>query len=160
MASLTEEVNNIIVVGWSKTANRWVSLGNEALGGDLSLGFVSSATFIPDEYEIITLGSLAEPADILTLDNYLVTPNGDGINDVLVIPELEQSPNNSIRIFDRFGLKVFEMENYTNEFNGVANTGSFIINKEQGLPEGIYFYLVSLKDLGLDYQGFLYLERF
>ena len=159
LASITEDVNSITVVGWSNTLNRWQSLGNAAIGGDLDNGFVTSSLFIPNGYEVITFGSLAEPSDILTLDNFLLTPNGDGINDVLVIPELEQSPNNSLRIYDRNGLKVFEMFNYTDEFGGVSNQDNLVINREQGLPEGVYFYLISMDDLGLSYQGFLYLDR-
>ncbi|MEA1786698.1 gliding motility-associated C-terminal domain-containing protein [Arenibacter sp. GZD96] len=158
IAALNADVNTIIPVGWSKTGNIWVSLGVTARGGDLSQGFVTSENFVPDSYEIITFGSLATPEDILTLDNYIVTPNGDGINDELIIPELELSPNNNVRIFDRNGLLVFEMQNYTNEFNGFANTGSLVINREAGLPQGVYFYLVSLDDLGMDFQGFLYLS--
>ncbi len=157
--SITDDVNAVTLVGWNRSLGRWQSLGNVAIGGDLDNGFVTSSPFIPDDFEIITFGSLAEPTDILTLDNYLLTPNGDGINDVLVIPELEQSPNNSLRIFDRNGLKVFEMINYTDEFDGISNVDNFVINRQQGLPEGIYFYLISMDDLGLNFQGFLYLER-
>lgn len=159
ISAIAEEVGMVTLMGWSKTLNRWQSIGNTAVGGDLSNGFITSAPFIPNDYEIITFGSLAEPEDILTLDNYLLTPNGDGINDFLVIPELDQSPNNSLQIFDRNGIKVFEQINYTNEFGGVANVGDFIINREQGLPEGVYFYVISLIDLSLNYQGFLYLDR-
>jgi len=159
MASLADNINKITLMGWNTSAGRWLSLGNEALGGDLSMGFVSSISFVPDDYEVITFGSLAEPEDILTLDNYLITPNGDGINDVLVIEEMAQSPNNSIQIYDRFGLKVFDMVNYTDEFGGVSNVNNLVINRDQGLPRGIYFYVIFLDDLGLNYQGFLYLER-
>ncbi len=157
--ALAEEVNSITIVGWSKLVNRWQSLGNAAIGGDLDNGFATSASFNPDEYEVITFGILAEPTDILSLDNFFLSPNGDGINDFLVIPELEQSPNNSVRIFDRNGLMVFEMFNYTDEFDGFANVGNVVINRDAGLSEGIYFYLISMDDLGLNYQGFLYLER-
>ena len=160
LSAIAEDVNSITLVGWSNTLNRWQSLGNVAIGGDLDNGFVTSAPFIPNGYEVITFGSLAEPTDIISLDNYLLTPNGDGINDFLVIPELDQSPNNSLRIFDRNGLKVFEMINYTNEFGGVSNTDNIVINRGQGLPEGVYFYLISMDDLGLNYQGFLYLQRY
>ncbi len=159
LGAIAEEVGNITVMGWNKSANRWLDIGTEAIDGDLSNGFVISSTFVPNDYEVITFGSLAEAEEILTLDNYFLSPNGDGINDVLVIEEMALSPNNSIRIFDRNGLKVFEMVNYTNEFNGTANVDGLIINKEAGLPEGIYFYVVSLDDLGFNYQGFLYLDR-
>ena len=159
LADIAEDVSSITLVGWSNTLNRWQSLGTVAIGGDLDNGFVTSASFIPNGYEVITFGSLAEPTDIISLPNYLLTPNGDGINDFLVIPELDQSPNNSLRIYDRNGLKVFEMFNYTDEFGGVSNMDNLVINRDQGLPEGVYFYLISMDDLGLNYQGFLYLDR-
>ena len=77
--------------------------------GDLSTGFVASETFVPDDYEALTFGTMDVPADFLTLENYLVTANGDGINDVLIIPELlELSPNNHLKIYNRFGSLVFE----------------------------------------------------
>lgn len=159
LPAIAGEVSQITLMGWNKASNSWAILGNNAVGGDLQTGFVSSEPFVPDAYEVITFGSLAEPEDILTLSNYLLTPNGDGNNDVLIIPELEQSPNNLLQIFDRNGLKVFEKANYTNEFDGISNAGNFILKREIGLPEGVYFYLVSLYDLQLNYQGFLYLYR-
>ena len=134
-----------------------------SVSGDLSQGFVESASFNPEQYEIITFGSLENretlSSDILTLDNYSITPNGDGRNDTLVIPELEQSPNNNIQIYDRFGLKVFEAENYTNNFNGYSNQNNVFFEKEKGLPIGVYFYIIAMKDLDLNFQGFLYLAR-
>ncbi|WP_238719063.1 gliding motility-associated C-terminal domain-containing protein [Pelagihabitans pacificus] len=158
MAALTDDVTTIVPVGWSKSANQWVSLGNSGGVGDLTEGFTTSISFVPDDYEIITFGGAGEPLEALDLGNYLVTPNGDGRNDVLEIPELEQSPNNTVRIFDRFGLKVFEKDNYTDEFDGFATTGTVVINKEKGLPSGVYFYVATLHDLGLEFQGFLYLS--
>jgi len=53
---------------------------------------------------------------------------------------------------------VFEQINYTNEFRGVANTGTLIPNQAAGLPEGVYYYLVTLDDLELEYTGFLFLD--
>jgi gliding motility-associated-like protein len=157
--ALTDDVTKIGIVGWNNAANSWVSLGNVGLSGNLSNGFVSSESFVPDEYAVITFGSLPLPTEVLTLDNYYLTPNGDGTNDFLVIPEMVDSPNNSIKIFDRFGLKVFEMENYAGEFNGFPNVDNLVVDQKQGLPAGVYFYLVTLKDLQMDFQGFLYLRR-
>ena len=159
LAALTDDPNSIIVVGWSKTGKQWTQLGRAAMGGDLSQGFVTSDNFVPDRYSAITFGVKDQPEELLTLDNYLVTPNGDGINDMLIIPEMAQSPHNSIKIYDRNGLKVFDMDNYTDQFGGIANVGDLVINRNAGLPSGVYFYLVSLDDLGLKFQGFLYLQR-
>jgi gliding motility-associated-like protein len=159
LAALTADVNTITIMGWSKTANQWVSLGRESFAGDLTQGIVSSAVFIPDEYEVLTFGSADEPEEFLTLDNYLISPNGDGINDVLIIPELDQSPNNTLEIYDRMGLKVFEMINYRDEFAGISNVDNFVLRREIGLPEGLYYYIISMDDLGLIFQGFLFLDR-
>ncbi len=156
--ALVTDIITLNVVGWQKSTNQWVSLGSNGAIGDLDQGFISSSSFVPDEYEIITLGSgFGQPSDLLDLENYLVTPNGDGINDFLMIPELDQSPNNNVKIYDRFGLKVFEMDNYTNQFTGFATSGTIVYDKDKGLPSGVYFYIASLHDLGLDFQGFLYL---
>lgn len=157
---LVTDVTRLGIVGWRKSSSRWVNIGSNGAVGDLTQGFISSASFIPDDYEIITFAdALGEPTELVNTDNFLVTPNGDGVNDSLVIPETDLSPNNSIQIFDRYGLKVFEMNNYTNEFNGFATTNNFVIAKDKGLPSGVYFYILSLDDIGLDFQGFLYLAR-
>ena len=160
VSSFAPNPNTMTVVGWNKSEGRWLNLGNAAISGDLDSGFVTSLQFVPDDYAVLTLGSLAEPVAFITLDNYILTPNGDGINDFLEIPELLEYPDNSIQIFDRRGLKVFEMENYTNEFTGVSNVDGMVLDRDLGLPEGVYFYLVSLNELGFNYQGYLYLQRY
>ncbi len=158
IGALNTDINAIVPVAWSKSGQQWISLGVTARGGDLDQGFVTSENFLPDDYDIITFGALATPTEILTLDNYIVTPNGDGINDFLEIPQLELSPNNSVRIFDRNGLMVFEQLNYTNEFVGIANTDNLVIKRNSGLPFGVYFYVITLDDLDLNFQGFLVLS--
>ncbi len=155
-----DEVEQVVVMGWDPSLREWIDLGQSSVGGDLINGFVSSAPFSPADYELITLGARATPTDVMTLDNFIISPNGDGINDALVIEELAQSPNNLLTIFDRNGVKVFEKANYRDEFRGYANTGSFILKKDAGLPEGIYYYVLDMYDLDLHFQGFLYLERF
>lgn len=159
ISSLTGDVNSITIMGWSKSADQWVNLGRETLAGDLSQGIVSSAPFVPDDYEVLSFGSADEPEEFLTLDNFYLSPNGDGVNDFLEIPELEQSPNNSLEIYDRRGLRIFQMINYQDEFIGISNVDNMILNREIGLPEGLYFYIISMDDLGLEFQGFLFLER-
>jgi hypothetical protein len=51
------------------------------------------------------------------------------------------------------------MDNYTDQFGGVCNVGNLVLNKEVGLPEGVYFYLLRMYDLDLEFQGFLFLDR-
>lgn len=157
--AFAETVADIVPVGWSKATGRWERLGNGTATGDMAQGFVVTGSLVPDDYEIITLAGMGVPSDQLDLGNYMVTPNGDGINDALEIPELVDSPHNSVYIFDRYGVKVFEQENYVNEFRGFANTGRWIINQEAGLPAGVYFYVAKLYDLDMEFQGYLYLAQ-
>ncbi|MET7030844.1 gliding motility-associated C-terminal domain-containing protein [Sediminicola luteus] len=159
ISGLSDAAYKVGIAGWSKVGNQWVDLGSVAQGGDLTNGFVSSNEFVPDDYAAITFASLAIATEVVNLDNYYLTPNNDGLNDALVIPELEQSPNNHLQIYDRFGLKVFDKVNYTNEFRGFSNVGNVVVGEKNGLPAGVYFYLVTLNDLGTEYQGFLYLRR-
>lgn len=157
---LTEKTENLLVVGWNKQNQVWDILGNTAVSGEAeTAGIITSDTFVPDDYEILTIGSLLVPQDRMVIDNFYLSPNGDGINDALVIEELELSPNNNLKLYDRNGLMVFQQENYTNEFVGTANTGDFILGQEEGLPAGVYFYVVKLFDLGFEFQGFLYLAQ-
>lgn len=164
MSALTDDATKIIVVGWSKASQRWINLEASTVTGSLEQGFVTTESFTPDDYEIVTFGISKIPfeplaKDVLTLDNFFVSANGDGINDSFYVEELEQSPNNMVRIYDRYGLKVFEKSNYVNEFVGVSNINNFVISREDGLPEGVYFFTIDMLDLDLSYQGFLYLAR-
>ncbi len=164
LANLANTPEEIIVVGYNLSSNQWVVLGNAAFGGDITEGFITSDTFVPNNYGAITFGTVPLPTDTFpvnnpSLGNYFLSPNGDGINDFLVIDGLEESPNNVLIIYNRLGQKVFERTNYVNEFNGFANTDNFVISRDTGLEEGIYYYIVTLNDLNLEYQGFLFLDR-
>ncbi len=155
---------SIIIVGWSKASNQWVILGNSAFSGDINQGFVTSEVFVPSEFAAITFGTTPLPTDTFavnnpSLGNYFLSPNGDGTNDALIIEGLEESPNNIVIIYNRLGQKVFEKTNYVDDFRGVSNTGSLILNQEKGLPEGVYYYIATLLDLELEYTGFLFLDR-
>ncbi|WP_419212359.1 gliding motility-associated C-terminal domain-containing protein [Maribacter sp. X9] len=164
MARFTDDASKIVIVGWSKLSRRWLNLAGSVPIGSLTDGFVSSETFVPDEYEIITLGVSKIPyeplsREVLSLDNYFVSVNGDGVNDSFFIQELEQYDRNVVQIYDRYGIKVFEKENYTDEFVGFSNQNNIPFGSEKGLPIGVYFYTISIPEENLNYQGFLYLAR-
>lgn len=159
MAGIAETLQQVELVGWHKASGRWLPLGTPTRAGDLTDGFAISAPFVPDEFEVLTFAGGGVPGEVFDLPNYYLSPNGDGINDFLVIEELLESPNNELRIYDRRGLLVFGATNYQNNFNGVSNTDNLVFDRLAGLPNGVYFYVVRLLDLTTEYQGFLYLNR-
>jgi gliding motility-associated-like protein len=80
------------------------------------------------------------------------TPNGDGVNDALVIPCLQNFPNSTITIFNRWGDEVFSTNNYQNNWEGTYNGGF--------LPDGTYFYILQVNSNPVqNVQGFVELRR-
>ena len=67
----------------------------------------------------------------------VITPNGDGINDVWVIDGITDYPRNTVQVFDKLGNMVYHKSDYGNEWNGEDDKG-------EKLPDGTYFYLVKL----------------
>ncbi len=67
-----------------------------------------------------------------------ISPNGDGVNDVLVIDGLQNYPNHTLCIYSRWGNEVFKTTNYNNDWGGTWNG--------KGLPDGIYFYFLRNDD--------------
>jgi gliding motility-associated-like protein len=71
-----------------------------------------------------------------------ITPDGDGINDFMVIQYVdvvEGASKNKVTIYNRWGDAVFDMDDYDNlsrVFVGQTNSG-------KDLPSGTYFYKVD-----------------
>jgi len=85
------------------------------------------------------------------------SPNADGINDLFVIRGIQFFPENSFVIFNRWGNKVYETENYQNTWDGKATMG--LIPGGDDLPVGTYFYLLDLKNDTDIFKGTIYLNR-
>ena len=80
----------------------------------------------------------------------VITPNGDGKNDVLKVDGIELYKENSISIFNRWGNEVYRSQGYQNNWNG------------NGLSEGTYFYvlkLVSREGISSSLTGYITLLR-
>ncbi|MCL6273523.1 gliding motility-associated C-terminal domain-containing protein [Muricauda sp. 2012CJ35-5] len=94
-----------------------------------------------------------------------ITPNGDGINDFFRINGVENFPENSLKIFNRWGVLVYEAEGYgigNNLFTGVSE-GRATISQQRTLPSGTYFYTLKFDEENnpgqATYSGYLYINR-
>lgn len=88
-----------------------------------------------------------------------LTPDGDGINDVLFIEYLHLHPQNSLRIYNRYGTKVFAASPYQNDWDGVPNRGQISTEADGRLPSGTYFYVLTLSPGEEPLTGYIYLLR-
>ena len=66
------------------------------------------------------------------------TPNGDGTNDTWEIPGIENYPDATVEIFNRWGQQIFYSNGYNSPWNGTYNN--------ERLPTGDYFYIIDLGD--------------
>jgi gliding motility-associated-like protein len=72
-----------------------------------------------------------------------LSPNGDGMNDCLELDHLEDKEDIvKIEIFNRYGVKVFEMNDYVNQWCG-QNASDGNDGSNELLPVGTYFYVVQ-----------------
>jgi gliding motility-associated-like protein len=82
----------------------------------------------------------------------IMTPNGDNINDNFEISGLIKGggyTETQVIIYNRWGKKVYENNNYKNDFNG------------ENLPDGVYFVIVKAKGIlgDFDHKGSLQILR-
>jgi gliding motility-associated-like protein len=76
----------------------------------------------------------------------IITPNGDGENQFLVFENLELFPNPKLAVFNRWGKKVFESDNYQNNWAPVdLNSGVYFFTLELGTidPKKGFFQLMK-----------------
>ncbi|MBW7675732.1 T9SS type B sorting domain-containing protein [Chryseobacterium chendengshani] len=75
----------------------------------------------------------------ITIPNIVnvITPNGDGVNDVLDYSALAHKPNLILGIFDRYGVKIFE----GNKDTGFKWDGT--INKTKKVSTGNYWFSIT-----------------
>ena len=91
-----------------------------------------------------------------------VSADGDGHNDYFKIDGIEYYPKNNLKIFNRWGVLVYEKDGYTNNqpFDGHSN-GRVTISADSKLPQGTYYYVLEYEDSNDQShteKGWLYLK--
>lgn len=77
----------------------------------------------------------------------LITPNSDGINDCWVIDSAKDYTDFHVQIFTAKSKKIYENAHYDNQFCG------------DDLPDGQYFYVISIRSVNYTRRGVLIIRR-
>jgi gliding motility-associated-like protein len=75
------------------------------------------------------------------------SPNGDNINEKFEVQYLTEYPDNRVFIYNRWGKKLFEADNYQNDWD-FGN-----------IPAGTYFYVIQAPDLENELKGTFVIVR-
>ncbi len=86
----------------------------------------------PCDQATVTITVNQDPSDLDCTVADVISPNGDGLNDRLIIP-CSDFKNVGLKIFNRWGDLVFEADNYNNDWDGTHDGAD--------LPPGPYYYI-------------------
>lgn len=99
----------------------------------------------------ITLLDPSECVEVLELPTGF-TPNGDGKNDYLIVKGIDDFPDNTLLVYNRWGSKVFEKNNYRNDWSGENMDG-------EPLPAGTYFVIFKSRSSDQVITSYIDLRR-
>lgn len=71
----------------------------------------------------------------------IITPNGDGLNEVFVVPGIDAFEDASVLVYDRWGKLIYENNSYD------AGTGEATVSQgfsAEGFSDGTYVYIVNI----------------
>ncbi|RSC92808.1 gliding motility-associated C-terminal domain-containing protein [Tenacibaculum singaporense] len=155
--------SKIIIVRWN--GEEWIK-EREGISIDVSS---KSITAKVSGYGVFTLACEKKRGTIDPVIDFSVSnsfsPDGDGVNDEFVIPDLaENYPKFKMKIYNRYGNVVYEYSN-NNELNptwwdGKSYGKLTLTGETKVMPAATYWYVVDFNDgKTKPYQGWLYLNK-
>ncbi|GGG79225.1 hypothetical protein GCM10007415_09220 [Parapedobacter pyrenivorans] len=99
------------------------------------------ANYEPAEPVTVAIRVIDPASDMPIRIHKAVSPNGDGINEYLIIEAIKDYPENRVTVFNRNGTIVYEVSGYNNgtkAFRGIG-TGQLRV------AAGTYFYVAEIK---------------
>jgi gliding motility-associated-like protein len=133
-------------------------------------GLTPNEIVVSDSDKVVIAKSIVLACGNVVVHNAF-SPNGDGFNESFTIDSLEDTicyPENTVEIYNRWGVLVFETTGYnngTNSFDGTSR-GRTTISQSSGLPTDTYFYILNYTSVDGTGQiqtnkqdGYLYLTK-
>jgi len=140
-----EIVSNGGINGVTINADGQIIIPKGAPSGTYTIEYrVKSNTYGVEKIGRVTV-TITNDAD-LEFYNAISTDEGSQ-NNGFIIKNIDLYPNNNLKIFNRYGVLVYEKDGYTNTdpFKGIS-TGRATVNKDGKLPQGTYYYVLEYTD--------------
>jgi len=148
----------------SFTTNYTVQSADERNGQVENVAFVSGTT--PDGTIIENSSSVTvqvEQCEMVIPNAF--SPNNDGIQDTWRIKCIEKFPDARVEIYNRWGNRVFEKDNFGNtDIHGSADawwdgySSQKLTFGNEKLPTGTYYYILNLNDGSKPINGFIFMN--
>ena len=140
-----EIVNNGGINDVTINADGQITIPKGAPSGTYTIEYkVKSNAYGVEKIGKVTV-TITNDAD-LEFYNAISTDEGSQ-NNGFIIKNIDLYPNNNLKIFNRYGVLVYEKDGYTNTdpFKGIS-TGRATVNKDGKLPQGTYYYVLEYTD--------------
>ncbi|MDW8851691.1 gliding motility-associated C-terminal domain-containing protein [Flavobacterium sp. MMLR14_040] len=154
----------VILTAKSNCGNATVTYTETRIDGDCSTKYTLDRTWVAAD-ECGNQNSFTQTINVscLTIVYNSLSPNGDGMNDTFKIGGVDCYPNNNLKIFNRYGVLVYEKEGYdniTDPFEGISK-GRATLKQSDKLPTGTYFYALEYKNDGntITKSGYLFISN-
>ena len=137
-----------------------IELIGENVGVDIVFSYTENNSACPTYVEATV--EVHNRCFVLTcgLDNVeiskAVTPNGDQWNEFFEVTGVELCGYTiDVKLFNRWGALIYESNDYQNDWRGTAHKNS--VGGADTVPDGTYYYIVTLKDSGINpIDGYIY----
>lgn len=159
----------VAIVRWDDVAGKWVKEGgvtsDKMSDASPGAGFTQLVTSEVHGYGMFTIAIAdkvePEPTEV-TVYNAL-SPNDDGLNDTFHIEGINKYPDNTVEIYNRWGVKVYEASGYNESnvmFAGYSD-GRATVKRGEKLPTGTYFYILKYNNGKkiVEKTGYLYINN-
>jgi len=113
----------------------------DLLPGTYSFFVTDNITEFEGAFSFVVSSLSGEPCGVYAYSG--ISPDGDGLDDIWFIEEIEKYPDNMVYVYDRWGNLIWETQGYDNSSN-VWNGKRF---NQTELPTGTYFYVIEIEGL-------------
>lgn len=154
-----------MIIAKSVTITKNPIFGNAAVQNDKTVKYVPSVNHScrdKFEYKVFDEFSLSDSAEVIIdvfnaplVRPYGFSPNGDGINELLIFQGLKNYPNSKLIVFNINGQIIYKSENYLNNWDGKITVHG--LGNRTNVSTGTFYYILRLGGADRTLKGFIYI---